>query len=186
MTFVPLTAAAARARGFTLLAMGPPGGRRDTGDDAEAAWDSRLRGCFESALAGAGEHPFLLPAPDERTRELTGPDWTGLPTRVQSCLGRAAALAVLDDERGLQEEYLEWRVVRDDDGTLRRVELTTELRDFWRVLAAHEPERTLELAGELVDRPVGVEDDLRRPPARYAGGPRGRLRRDHDRAAAIR
>ena len=116
-----------------------------------------MRSCFESALAG-GEHPFLLPAPDARTRELTGPDWTGLPTRVQSCLGRAAALAVLDGERGLQEEYVEWRVVRDDDGRLRRVELTTELRDHWRVLAAHEPERALEEAGELAGRLVGAED----------------------------
>jgi hypothetical protein len=33
--------------------------------------------------------------------------------------------------RRLQEEYVEWRVVRDDVG-IRRVELTTELSDYWR------------------------------------------------------
>ncbi len=77
---------------------------------------------------------------------------------MQTCLGRAAAPAVLDEERGLQEEYLEWRVVRGEDDTLVRVELTTELRDFWRVLAAHDPDRALDVAGTLVDRPLRVEE----------------------------
>jgi hypothetical protein len=33
--------------------------------------------------------------------------------------------------RRLQEEYVEWRFMRDDM-RIRRVELTTELSDYWR------------------------------------------------------
>jgi hypothetical protein len=95
-----------------------------------------MRSCFGSVVGDSGNHPFLLPSPDERTVEQTGPDWTGLPTRALACLGRRQALAILDGQRGLQEEYLEWRVVRASDDRIRRVELTTELRGYWRVLAA--------------------------------------------------
>ncbi len=45
-----------------------------------------------------------------------------------------------------------WNVRRD--GCLQRVEPTTELSDYWRALAAHEPERAVEVAAELVGREV--------------------------------
>jgi hypothetical protein len=128
--------------------MEEPGGLRDLGAAGRAAWDAALARCLPSG------HPYLLPAPDRRTPLVVGPDWTGLPVRVAGCLGRARALAVLDAQRGLQEEYLEWRTVRGAGGAIRRVELTTELRDYWRVLAAHEPERTVDLVGELTGRAI--------------------------------
>jgi hypothetical protein len=135
-----------------------PGGLRDLGTAGRAAWGSAIRSRFDSVQRAPGEHPFLLVEPDEGTPERTGCGWTGLPSRVVSCLGRRRALNVLDGEPRLQEEYLEWRSIRDEDGLLRRVELTTELRDYWRVLAAREPERTLELVGELTGRRVESEE----------------------------
>ena len=132
-----------------------------------AAWKDTLRRCFEETVPRA--HRFLLPAPDARTPHRTGPDWIGLPLRVVGCLGRARAMRMLDRDRRLHEEYIEWRVVRDG-GVIRRVELTTELRDYWLVLAAHEPRRTLELIGELTGarvtprRVYGVDDPLALPP----------------------
>lgn len=33
----------------------------------------------------------------------------------------------------LQEEYFEWRVVRDASGKMRRVEMTTEFPEYWEV-----------------------------------------------------
>lgn len=73
---------------------------------------------------------------------------------------RHPALALLDWTpsggegriRRLQEEYVEWRVVRDDVG-IRRVELTTELSDYWRVLAAFDPQRTLDLVASFAWQP---------------------------------
>src|SRR5687768_1064983 len=105
--------------------MDEPGGLRDLDDSGRAAWAEAVAGCMPAA-----RHPFLLPAADGRTPEVTAPDWTGLPTRVVACLTRERALGLLDAERRLQEEYLEWRTVRGRGGAIRRVELTTELRDY--------------------------------------------------------
>jgi hypothetical protein len=67
---------------------------------------------------------------------------------------RAVALPALDrGARALQEEYVEWRVVRDGEA-IRRVELTTELGDYWRIMAAHEPARAVELVTRFAGRPV--------------------------------
>lgn len=109
-----------------------------------------------------GENRYLDLDPDPQATEVTGPDWSGLPIRVASCLGsREEALRLLDwrgeagDEgrRRLQEDYLEWRVVRGLRGEICRVELTTELPDYWRELAAQNPEETLRLVAEFADEP---------------------------------
>jgi hypothetical protein len=133
--------------------MDEPGGLRDLDDAGRAAWTEVVTSCMRAAVPAAG-HPLLLPVADWRTPFPTGPDWTGLPARVVGCLTRARALGLLDAERRLQEEYVEWRTVRDRGGAIRRVELTTELRDHWRVLAAHAPARTVDLVGELTGRAV--------------------------------
>jgi hypothetical protein len=129
--------------------MEEPGGLRELGAAGRAAWEQAVARCLPA------RHPYLLPAPDRRTPHAVATDWTGLPVRVARCLGRERALALLDGRRDLQEEYVEWRTVRDPgDGRIRRVELTTELRDYWRVLAEHEPERAADLAGEFTGRAV--------------------------------
>ena len=43
--------------------------------------------------------------------------------------------------------------MRDASGKVVRVELTTELRDYWRVLVEHEPARAADLVGG-VHRPA--------------------------------
>lgn len=50
--------------------------------------------------------------------------------------------------RHLQEEYLEWRVIRDDSERITRIEMTTELPDFWRSVAARDPGTTLNLVAQ--------------------------------------
>ena len=134
--------------------MRPPGLLADLGRAGARAWSRRVAARLEVLLQGAGPNPFLRAAPDAETAGLASADWTGLPSRVVGCLRRARALELLDGERRLQEEYLEWRTVRDRGGAITRVELTTELRDYWQVLAAHEPARTVDLVGELSGRAV--------------------------------
>lgn len=51
--------------------------------------------------------------------------------------------------RCLQEEYGEWRTVRNTDGHIFAVELTTELPEYWEVLAAFVPETALHLAARF-------------------------------------
>lgn len=55
----------------------------------------------------------------------------------------------------MQEEYVEWRVVRSGRG-IECVEFTTETSDYWRALAAHEPDRLRKLIGEF----AGEEADF--------------------------
>jgi len=145
-----------------------PGGLRELCAEAAAAWDRLLA----EMVAEVKPSPQALATADERTPELTGPDWPAMPARIQSCLGRRQAHALLDwrtdhgDEgrRLHQEEYLEWRVVRPDDGNPRRIEMTTEFGDYWKVLAGHQPEETLRLvasfAGEETIAPRAVYGDL--------------------------
>lgn len=145
-----------------------PGELRELGADAAAAWNRRLA----EVLAQVKPPPQVLATADERTRELTGPDWPAVPARIQSCLGRRQAHELLDwrtddgDEgrRLHQEEYLEWRVLRTEDGKPHRIEMTTEFGDYWKVLAAHQPEQTLKLvaafAGEETIDPRAVYGDF--------------------------
>ncbi len=144
--------------------MRPPGLLADLGPAGARAWSASVAKLLAAPLEAAGENPFLRAGPDADTPGLTLADWPGLPARIVACLTRARALALLDwhgpwGPRALQEEYVEWRVVRDGP-VIRRVELTTELPEYWRVLAGHEPERTLELVAEFAGResvePAGV------------------------------
>ena len=139
--------------------MRPPGGLDELGTAGRRAWSARYRAMLTELAAGdLGPNPYLQPAPDARVPWRTAPEWQGFPARVGECLGRTAALEILDrGARELQEEYLEWRVVRDGDA-IRRIELTTELSDYWLVLAAHEPARTVELVAEFAGRPVSPQE----------------------------
>lgn len=132
--------------------MREPGGLQELDEFGLSAWQRRLEACFNEVKAAFGPTNFVVDHPDDRTLRATAIDWVGLPARVAECLTRARALELSDGNpsdpgegpRSLQEEYIEWRVVRDRQG-IRRVELTTELSDYWRVLAAYRPHRTLEL-----------------------------------------
>jgi hypothetical protein len=130
----------------------------ELGPAGKAAWEAAVARCLPSP------HPYLLPRPGKRTPEVVASDWTALPVRVAGCLGRERALALLDGRRDLQEEYAEWRTVRAPGGKIRRVELTTELRDYWRVLVEHAPERAADLVGELTGRTIGRRELARLGP----------------------
>lgn len=139
-------------------------------DDLDAAgldaWARRIDNCVTSIVAGLtdGPNPYVVHPPNEFTTAHTTVDWTGLPARPVVCLSRAHALELLDHAnpheqqgRALHEEYVEWRVVRDDTD-IQRIEFTTELSDYWRVLAAYQPRRALELVTEFARAPVNPID----------------------------
>jgi hypothetical protein len=143
---------------------GEPGGLSDFEGDAQREWD----GLVDDLLA-RHDSPHLLAAADDRTPSVIQVDWGGFPVRISRCLQSTAdALRLLDwrTPQGdvgralLQEEYVEWRVVRSPEGRLRRVEMTTELPDYWLTLAAHHPLKALELvrrfAGERSVSPRAV------------------------------
>lgn len=81
-------------------------------------------------------------------------DWDGIPTRVQTCLkSRAKAMRLSDwstalGDRGravCHEEYMEWRTVRNAANKVIRVEITTEVQEYWITLARHNPTKLISL-----------------------------------------
>lgn len=141
--------------------MREPGCVDELGPEGAEAWSAHVRRCLDQALARLGPSELLRLERGRRVRGSTVVDWTGLPTRVTRELGRARALKNLDAQRDLQEEYVEWRAVRER-GRIVRVELTTELAAYWRFLAAYQPRRALELAAGF----AGVD---RAPPSALFG-----------------
>lgn len=136
---------------------------------AAAEWASRISGWFPGLGTPASRR--LLSSPTASPPGRLTCEWPGLPARVVRCLGREQAFEVLDvkiggvDEgrRRLQDEYVEWRTVRDEAGQLIRVEFTTELPESWAFLAAHAPQVALAtvaaMAGEDAVDPVELFGD---------------------------
>ena len=136
----------------------------------------------------AVRHPYLLPAADRRTPLSRRPRLDGAARPGRRAAWRGSGRSRCSTASGgLQEEYVEWRTVRERGGAISRVELTTELRDYWRVLAAHEPDRTVDLVGELTGRAVAPEDVYGiRAPAALDPAERGRAFAATMLASAIR
>lgn len=101
--------------------------------------------------------------------------WSPVPRQVVACLGRSRAIRLCDAEhlpgaptdslrsgREWHNEYCEYRVIMANDRGRRRpkrVELTTELREYWETLAVEDPEQALHVAQEvLADRTVSPMD----------------------------
>jgi hypothetical protein len=135
----------------------------DFGPAARAEWQARVTNSVDDAIVDFDAGPTSLCSELPDTVAAASIEWTGFPERLASCLTRAKALDLLDAEPGLpggravQEEYVEWRVLREGP-QIQRIEFTTELPDYWAVLAAHEPERLLALVAEFAGEKVTPGD----------------------------
>jgi hypothetical protein len=144
--------------------VGPPGRLDELGQQGRDAWDAQVTAVLQAAVADltkSGRRPDGLTTDPAQAAELRAPDWPAFPARIGACLGSERALALLDwrpPEEGdvgrirHQEEYLEWRLVLGDRGVCR-IEMTTEFREYWQVVAAYEPERTLALVAAFAKEP---------------------------------
>jgi hypothetical protein len=143
--------------------MAAPGGLTELGDRL-SSWDELVG----EVVKKQGSPRVIADANASNAKELRVPDWQAAPARVRACLGLGRADR-LCDARGssgktgrqlFQEEYAEWRLIRDEDGPLR-FELTTELAAYWELLARHRPERLAELVAEFAGEPLlGAADVL--------------------------
>ena len=134
-----------------------PGNLSDFRTIALREWDALLARYF-----GGNSSEQLLARPDERTPEVVPVEWGAYPVRVKDCLqSLPGSYRLLDwstpqgdiGRAELQEEYFEWRVVRDASGKIRRVEMTTEFPEYWEVLAAHHPVEVLRLVARFAGEP---------------------------------
>lgn len=134
-----------------------PGNLSDFREDALEEWNGLVQGYF-----GVNGSDQLLPEPDDRTPDAVSVDWGAYPVRIRDCLQSLPmsyrlldwSVAQGDIGRALfQEEYFEWRVVRDPGGKIQRVEMTTEFPEYWKILAAYHPVATLRLVARFAGEP---------------------------------
>ena len=66
--------------------------------------------------------------------------------------------SAIPEFRRQQDEYLEWFVDHNDDGTIQRIILTAEPPDYWSALAEVAPDRVVELYQQHVSSEAVVEE----------------------------
>ncbi|MEO1306390.1 MAG: hypothetical protein AAFV38_00280 [Pseudomonadota bacterium] len=103
---------------------------------AISEWRSLVEGHYRNA-AKQPDSAFtwidaLLSAEDDKRTEATIP-WKAFPIRV------GATAEQIDATRGLQEEYVEWAVFRNETGAIDHITFTTEFREYFGVLAGVSP-----------------------------------------------
>lgn len=187
--------------------MQQPGFLTDLEGAGVLAWETRLAGMVSNANADAWNESYLpalnLPLGFQPARQdhlvadgspgllpgLAVIDWNGFPVRVGRCITtQAQAFAFLDrsgpaGDTGRfigQEEYLEWRTVRNAAGKLVRVELTTENQEYWEEVAAHHPEKMLRLCGAMASGADAPWQEV------YASDPFAPGESDEDRRGSFR
>jgi len=132
-----------------------PGNLSDLQGRGQEQWDRQVREWIAELMA-ASPH-WVAPDDARLSAEPTPVDWSGFPQRPETCLGLRKTLPLLDwrtanGDLGRvvgHEEYLEWRVVYGPNGKLQRVEFTTEVQEYWRILAAYHPTKLLRLAARF-------------------------------------
>lgn len=138
-----------------------PGNLTDLSGAGAREWDELVVSLYQDAINSSGTRHFVT-----QNSSMTQPpatvDWDGIPIRVQTCLkSRSKAMRLSDWTTGVgdrgrgvcHEEYMEWRTVRDPAGKISRVEITTEVQEYWITLARHNPTKLLSLVARFAGEP---------------------------------
>jgi hypothetical protein len=147
-----------------------PGNLSDLEGTGKDEWDRYVSNSTKEAIRVSGTTQFLAESDDSITSPPVAVDWSGFPVRIQSCLdGRLRkTLPFLDWQLGSidagrpigHEEYLEWRVVRNGTGKITRIEFTTEVREYWEILAKYHPTKCLRLLGRFAGERIADFADI--------------------------
>jgi hypothetical protein len=128
-------------------------------DDARTAWSDKVSRIFEQFT---GPFPqFYNPTVGDTPAGLTPAPvaWPAFPARVKREGGPGAARwDQADNSRDEQDEYCEWSVERGEDDKITRITFTTEVPEYWKHVAEHDPDLLLELYRQHVDPAVELDD----------------------------
>jgi len=142
------------------MAYSVPGKADDLSTALVTRWNDTIRATWDSQSSLHSRFMTLDPAELEQP----GPaavKWFGDPAEPQFCIDEETARRLSDwgirGRHALQNEYCEYAVIHrpDSSGRLRpkRVQVTTEVREYWSMIAVAEPDTVRELA----TRTLGLE-----------------------------
>jgi hypothetical protein len=144
------------------MAYDVPGGSDSVGDKLVDRWNEKISAAYD-ARSDLHTRFFTLDPGDVKQPQVTdGVEWPADPHEPTFCVDEQTVRTLSDwgscGRHALHNEYCEYAVVYRDDsgGRLRpkRVQVTTELREYWLMLAVHDPERLLVVAEEVLgDKP---------------------------------
>ncbi len=133
-----------------------PGFADDLGSDLLTKWNQEIQRQYQLILTNPDldSRFFTIDWNSIATPNDADIGWFGNPAEPEFCLSRSVAQQLSDwGARGrhrVQNEYCEYAVLqaRDNVGKLRpkRVQISTELREYWVTLATADPDRVRALA----------------------------------------
>lgn len=137
-------------------------------DPNAAAWSARLSGVF-GQVVGPGLPQFYDPTKKNTPAGTPEPmiSWVAFPASLRAATPSAVERwKRADRDRGLQDEYCEWTVVRNAARKITRVTFTAEVPEYWEHMFETDPSRVLRLYRRFVDPAVKLSD-LRRQDGSY-------------------
>jgi len=180
-TYVPVPITKARLLMHHTLAncqevmANEPGNLSDLEGPSKNEWDRYVSKSTLEAINASGTTQFLAEADGSITSPPVAVDWSGFPVRIQTCLDGSLRktlpfldwqLGNIDSGRPIgHEEYLEWRVLRNGAGKITRIEFTTEIREYWEILAKYHSTKCLRLLGRFAGEGIASFADV------YGGDP---------------
>lgn len=153
-----------------------PAALRDASIDSTfyTDWHDVVRSLIDDHVPMSGRGRSVDPSRvDLAVREQRVFTWTGFPRplSVRHRDDRQAEFRAADADRGVQIEYLEWAVTRNDDNTIVRVDFTCETPEYYRTLADTNRDQLLATYRRLVGDSVSTDNDLRPDPVRRLSRP---------------
>jgi hypothetical protein len=139
-----------------------PGSVDNVSKEIRENWNQRIQSEFESQQPISSRFLVADPASIPGALPVDTARWPGNAAEPEFCRNADVARKLSDwEERGrhfIQNEYAEYHITFgfDEDGNRRpkRVEVTTELREYWLTLAVLDPEKLQEAAEEVLGRSV--------------------------------
>lgn len=144
----------------------PPGYLDDLDAAGRRAWSDWISEQMDLARAGRPQEndgprlQFFNPAKNPPDADAVEADieWTAFPRQVQiGTSGDLARWRRADASRDNQDEYCEWSVERIE-GKISRVTFTCEGPEYWKFLAATNPQKVVELYKKHVSADVREQD----------------------------
>jgi hypothetical protein len=139
-----------------------PGNADTLSEELLNKWNQVIKNNYESLIRSYPTDYFEFSPDDISNPSRVSIKWFGDPAEPAFCLSKDIAQKLSDwgirGRHNTHNEYCEYSIIYgfDSNGKKRpkRVQVTTELREYWLTLAIHAPEKLIEIAGQVLNREV--------------------------------